>query len=45
MPFSRSYPKGIAGLKRYTELLETEPDVTDVPNAVAVSGLPGRHPV
>jgi ATP-binding cassette subfamily B protein len=35
------YPKGIAGFKRYTELLETEPDVTDVPNAVAVSGLRG----
>jgi ATP-binding cassette subfamily B protein len=35
------YPKGIAGFKRYTELLETEPDVTDTPNAVTVSGLRG----
>ena len=33
------YPKGIAGFKRYTELLETEPDVIDIPNAVTVSGL------
>ncbi|MEZ4562731.1 MAG: ABC transporter ATP-binding protein [Thermomicrobiales bacterium] len=35
------YPKGIAGFKRYTELLETEPDVIDTPNAVTVSGLRG----
>jgi ATP-binding cassette subfamily B protein len=35
------YPKGIAGFKRYTELLDTEPDVTDLPNAVSVSGLRG----
>ncbi|MFN8675217.1 MAG: ABC transporter ATP-binding protein [Thermomicrobiales bacterium] len=35
------YPKGIAGFKRYTELLETEPDVIDMPTAVAVSGLRG----
>ncbi|MCA9877542.1 MAG: ABC transporter ATP-binding protein, partial [Thermomicrobiales bacterium] len=35
------YPKGIAGFKRYTELLDTEPDITDAPNAVPVSGLRG----
>jgi ATP-binding cassette subfamily B protein len=35
------YPKGIAGFKRYTELLDTEPDVIDSPTAVAVSGLRG----
>src|SRR5215218_1424094 len=26
------YPKGIAGFKRYTELLDTEPDVVDAPH-------------
>jgi ATP-binding cassette subfamily B protein len=35
------YPKGIAGFKRYIELLDTEPDVVDSPNAVPVSGLRG----
>jgi ATP-binding cassette subfamily B protein len=28
-----TYPKGIAGFKRYTELLDTEPDIQDRPNA------------
>ncbi len=36
-----TYPKGIAGFKRYTELLDTEPDIVDAPNAVTVSGLRG----
>ncbi|WP_374018939.1 ABC transporter ATP-binding protein [Paenibacillus thiaminolyticus] len=27
------YPKGIAGFKRYLELLETDPDVADTPDA------------
>jgi ATP-binding cassette subfamily B protein len=36
-----TYPKGIAGFKRYTELLDTEPDIVDVPDAIAVSGLRG----
>ncbi len=36
-----TYPKGIAGFKRYTELLDTEPDIVDAPDAVAVSGLRG----
>ncbi|MBH5318661.1 ABC transporter ATP-binding protein [Paenibacillus sp. GSMTC-2017] len=36
-----SYPKGIAGFKRYTELLDTEPDVADRPNAIDVDKLHG----
>ena len=36
-----SYPKGIAGFRRYTELLDTAPDVADAPDAVAVSTLQG----
>lgn len=28
-----TYPKGIAGFKRYTELLDTAPDIEDSPNA------------
>jgi ATP-binding cassette subfamily B protein len=36
-----TYPKGIAGFKRYLELLDTEPDIVDAPGAVAVSGLLG----
>ena len=29
-----TYPKGIAGFRRYRELLATEPDITDAPDAV-----------
>ena len=36
-----TYPKGIAGFKRYTELLETAPDIADKPNAVTVGHLKG----
>ena len=36
-----TYPKGIAGFRRYTELLDTEPDIVDAPGAVAVSALRG----
>ncbi|MFC4809453.1 ABC transporter ATP-binding protein [Paenibacillus sp. GCM10023250] len=36
-----SYPKGFAGFKRYTELMDTEPDIADRPNAVAVDDLRG----
>lgn len=36
-----SYPKGIAGFKRYVEIMDTEPDIADVPNAVGVSSLRG----
>src|SRR3954449_404019 len=36
-----TYPKGIAGFRRYTELLDTEPDIVDAPDAITVSGLRG----
>jgi len=36
-----SYPKGIAGFKRYVELLETEPDIKDAPDALEVQYLHG----
>ncbi|SNB75547.1 ATP-binding cassette, subfamily B [Arboricoccus pini] len=36
------YPRGIAGFKRYTELLDTEPEIVDRPGAVSVSGLKGE---
>ncbi|MBC9205770.1 ABC transporter ATP-binding protein [Roseomonas aerophila] len=36
-----TYPKGIAGFRRYTELLDTEPDITDAPDAIAVTSLKG----
>jgi ATP-binding cassette subfamily B protein len=37
-----TYPKGIAGFKRYTELLDTEPDIADRPGAADVNGLKGN---
>jgi ATP-binding cassette subfamily B protein len=36
-----TYPKGIAGFRRYSELLEIKPDITDSPDAIAVSNLRG----
>lgn len=36
-----TYPKGIAGFKRFLELMETEPDIEDRPGAGDVSGLKG----
>ena len=36
-----TYPKGIAGFKRYTELLDTEPDIKDAPGAVDAGHLRG----
>ena len=36
-----SYPKGIAGFRRYTELLDTAPDVADAPDARAAGPLRG----
>jgi ATP-binding cassette subfamily B protein len=36
-----SYPKGVAGFRRYCELLDTEPDIVDAPDAIAVSKLRG----
>ncbi|MFC5703233.1 ABC transporter ATP-binding protein [Cohnella faecalis] len=35
------YPKGMAGFKRYCELMDTEPDVKDAPDAVDVQRLRG----
>ncbi|MFD6441810.1 ABC transporter ATP-binding protein, partial [Peribacillus sp. NPDC060186] len=35
------YPKGMAGFKRFTELMDIEPDVEDKKNALAVKGLLG----
>jgi ATP-binding cassette, subfamily B, bacterial len=36
------YPKGIAGFKRYTELMEIEPDIVDAPGAIDVGDLRGE---
>ncbi|MFE5323040.1 ABC transporter ATP-binding protein [Paenibacillus sp. NPDC056579] len=36
-----SYPKGIAGFKRYISIMDTEPDVADAPDAVKVDKLKG----
>ncbi|WP_028537698.1 ABC transporter ATP-binding protein [Paenibacillus sp. J14] len=36
-----SYPKGIAGFKRYLEIMDTEPDVADAPDAIDVGTLKG----
>ena len=37
-----SYPKGIAGFKRYIELMDTEPDINNRPGAREVSALRGE---
>jgi ATP-binding cassette subfamily B protein len=37
-----TYPKGIAGFRRYTELMDTAPDIADRPGALAVSELRGE---
>ncbi|MDV3250736.1 ABC transporter ATP-binding protein/permease [Devosia sp. BK] len=37
-----SYPKGIAGFKRFTTLIDTEPDIADRPDAVEVDRLTGH---
>jgi len=36
-----SYPKGIAGFKRYLEIIDTEPDISDKPDAVKINALRG----
>jgi ATP-binding cassette subfamily B protein len=36
-----TYPRGIAGFRRYLEMLETEPDVTDAPGAVQAATFKG----
>jgi ATP-binding cassette subfamily B protein len=37
-----TYPKGIAGFKRYLELLGTAPDIADAPDAVTMGHLKGE---
>ncbi len=37
-----SYPRGIAGFKQYLEILHTEPEIQDAPDAVAVAHLEGN---
>ena len=37
-----SYPKGIAGFRRYLDLLNMEPDITDAPDAIEVRSLRGE---
>ena len=36
-----SYPKGITGFRRFTTLIDTDPDIADSPDAVVVAGLKG----
>jgi ATP-binding cassette subfamily B protein len=36
-----SYPKGVAGFRRYTRLLDTVPDIADKPDAISVGRLNG----
>jgi ATP-binding cassette, subfamily B, bacterial len=36
------YPRGIAGFKRYLELINTKPDITDAPGAIDVGTLRGN---
>jgi ATP-binding cassette subfamily B protein len=36
------YPKGMAGFKRFTELMDTEPDVKDAEDAIEVASLKGN---
>ncbi|WP_088042721.1 ABC transporter ATP-binding protein [Bacillus sp. EAC] len=35
------YPKGMAGFKRFTELIDNEPDIEDIPDAIEVKTLKG----
>ncbi|WP_320197126.1 ABC transporter ATP-binding protein [Agrobacterium rosae] len=37
-----TYPKGIAGFRRFTELIDTDPDIADAPNAIAAPALRGE---
>lgn len=36
------YPKGMAGFKRFTELLDVSPDVVDRPDAIEIPSLKGN---
>ena len=35
------YPRGIAGFRRFTDLLDTKPDIVDAPDAVTANKLKG----
>ncbi|MBB3131857.1 ATP-binding cassette subfamily B protein [Paenibacillus rhizosphaerae] len=37
-----SYPKGIAGFRRYLEIMDTVPDIADAPDAVALDRVTGN---
>ncbi|OAB40678.1 multidrug ABC transporter ATP-binding protein [Paenibacillus macquariensis subsp. defensor] len=37
-----SYPKGIAGFKRYLEIIDTEPDIADSPDAITIDRVKGN---
>lgn len=37
-----TYPKGIAGFRRFTELIDTDPDIADAPDAVEAPALRGE---
>jgi ATP-binding cassette subfamily B protein len=37
-----TYPKGIAGFRRYSEMLATEPDIVDAPDAVPLVNTSGE---
>ncbi|MEK5640386.1 MULTISPECIES: ABC transporter ATP-binding protein [Paenibacillus] len=37
-----SYPKGIAGFRRYLEIMDTEPDIADAPDAVELGRVVGN---
>lgn len=37
-----SYPKGIAGFKRYLEIMDTEPEIADAPHAREVESVRGE---
>lgn len=36
-----TYPKGIAGFRRFTELMDTAPDIADAPDAIEAPALRG----
>ena len=37
-----TYPRGIAGFRRYTEIMDTDPDIADAPHAIDVKSLRGN---
>ena len=40
--FIESYPKGMAGFRRYIEFLETEPEISDRPEAKIIDEIDGE---